>query len=272
MRLRVFDPKAIGLPYADVRMLLDVLRTRPLTESADYYSALLGGIKARDIVFNARLNKDVIVAFRGLKFLINSQVNLGACIFLKYFEPRIYAILCNSTGDVFVDIGANVGGYSVRLALNYDKVISVEPNPFTADILRRNVKLNNLDNVQIIEKAVSDHGPRSRLFAAPKLINWSLTQASDSFVDVPTVTLDELVSPYKQVDFVKIDTEGSELDVITSGVNALEKIQRLIIEVRAKHQVEILRLLRSVGFVMVNLDPWNETENNFFCDKESAQT
>lgn len=264
----MYNPKAAGLPYADIRMLFDILRIRPLTESADYYSALLSGVKAGNIVFNSRLNKDVIVEFHNLKFLINNQVSLGACILLKYFEPGIYDALCKSAGDVFVDIGANVGGYGVRLAMNYDKVVAVEPNPLTASILRKNVELNKLDNVQIVEKAVSSHGPTSKLFAAPKLINWSLTRESDSFVNVQTVTLDGLVSQHKHVDFVKIDTEGSELDVIRSGVDSLQKIDNLIIEVRAKYRDELLGLLTRAGFRITTLDPWSQTENNFLATRK----
>lgn len=63
---------------------------------------------------------------------------------------------CLKEGDVFLDVGANIGYYSIlggKIVGKNGRVISVEPIDSTARILKYNIKLNKLKNVKVIQKA-----------------------------------------------------------------------------------------------------------------------
>src|SRR6266852_5711925 len=99
------------------------------------------------------LRKDVWVEYGGLKYLLTRETVFG--YYLHLFELRTANILCSLSGDVFLDVGANVGQYAVPLAKRFRTVVAVEPNPVAVEILQRNLARNRLTNVRVISKAVS---------------------------------------------------------------------------------------------------------------------
>ncbi|MBS4027068.1 MAG: FkbM family methyltransferase [Ignavibacteriales bacterium] len=120
-------------------------------------------------------------------------------------------------GDTFVDVGANIGYYSLFAGLlvkEKGRVISFEPEPFNFSYLQKNVSLNNLTNVIMEQKAISDRKGQLRLFldktnsGAHHLYNLN-DQAEEVIVEA--ITLDEYFSPSSQrVDLIKMDIQGYE--------------------------------------------------------------
>ena len=88
------------------------------------------------------------------------------------WEPHVSALISArlKSGDVFCDIGANIGYYTVLAAPivgDTGKVVAIEPSPATFELLKQNIKLNNADNVRMVRAAVADQPGTLTLFHAP---------------------------------------------------------------------------------------------------------
>lgn len=119
------------------------------------------------------------------------------------------------SGDIFYDIGACVGLVSVHAAKKEAKVYSFEPDPYYRSRLMNNLMLNGLDNVEVVEWAVSDHKGEAILFTDGENGNSpSLRKMGDrGSVMVKTDSIDEAIHrgdlPVPTV--IKLDIEGGEI-------------------------------------------------------------
>lgn len=111
--------------------------------------------------------------------------------------------------DIVVDVGANIGYYTLLMASLKAQVHSFEPEPHNFELLKKNVELNHFSNVILHNKAVSNINGKTKLVLADhgtgqhKLGNSKFgTKTID--VEVTTLNLDK-------IDFAKIDVEGAEL-------------------------------------------------------------
>src|SRR6266581_3827514 len=81
-------------------------------------------------------------------------------LYKQRYEKSVRNKLGQIKGELFWDIGANIGFYSLMLRSNFSKIVAVEPNPETATILRRRTR--DTDNIEILELALSNTDHRSR--------------------------------------------------------------------------------------------------------------
>lgn len=155
-------------------------------------------------------------------------------------ERLIHALLC--PGDTFVDVGANIGVFSLLAALRVGpggRVFSLEPVPATFERLQRNVALNRVDNVVALNLAAW-HEPSELVMACPvdprvhsgvfHVVPGASAGAGSggAIVHVPALPLDALLLErhhVARVDLMKLDIEGAELP-------ALEGSRRLLVERR----------------------------------------
>jgi len=87
--------------------------------------------------------------------------------FVKRFEPLTHEFLTSHVreSDVFLDVGAHIGIYTVKLALKVSKVIALEPEPHNYDLLCKNVLVNGLsDKVIALPIAASDRDGHADLY------------------------------------------------------------------------------------------------------------
>jgi FkbM family methyltransferase len=155
------------------------------------------------------------------------QLALGPSGHVHELGPWLRTLLARG---VFLDVGAHVGHWSVRLAGQASKVIAVEPNPETARILRTNVAMNNLSNVVVYEVAAWDCDTMLRLEPPDGLpIGGGTRVLDDGKGTVKAVRLDALLAAEPAVDLVKLDVEGADL-------HALEGMRGLL----AKHRPAML--------------------------------
>lgn len=114
-------------------------------------------------------------------------------------------------GDAFLDLGANVGYFTLvgaALVGREGRVLSFEPAPANAAALRRNVELNRLDTVEVIEAAVSDRRGSASFDLGDDDQSGRLGSGTQT---VRTVTVDdELARTGLTPALVKIDVEGAE--------------------------------------------------------------
>lgn len=155
-------------------------------------------------------------------------------------------------GDVFVDVGANIGYYTILGALRGCRVVAVEPIPETVAILRQNLELNGIQNVIIVDKCAWSEGVRLR-FGIPKSSLFGLASAfrlegpKSTVVEVECVRLDDILREYGEIKLVKIDVEGAEYEVLKGMEESLSRVNFLVLEISRKRK-EILDLLLKYGF------------------------
>lgn len=155
----------------------------------------------------------------------------------------------------FVDVGAHVGVYTVRAALELRgsaRVLAFEPNPAARAQLLENVRLNGAGNVVVSDAAVGATGGRASLHvpATPDPSFSSLDAgrfAEGEPVEVEVTTVDDAVARHGIAPaFVKIDVEGREVDVVRGMERTLaEHRPELLVEVNERSGEEIGALLPS---------------------------
>ena len=150
-------------------------------------------------------------------------------------------------GDLFVDVGANLGLHTLaacRMLAGRGGVVAFEPFEPTVQFLRRTLWINGVSGlVDVHHAAVGCRPGRQRLYLGPtgghhSLFPLSLPPGADDSpsVEVPVVTLDEAVGS-RPVAAIKIDVEGAELEVL-SGARLLIERNRdvaIIAELAPRH-------------------------------------
>lgn len=137
----------------------------------------------------------------------------------KEYEEHVRAALRASVGagDVFVDIGANVGVMTLlagTIVGPSGRVIAVEPEPANLQMLYRGIVINGLTNVQVWPFAASDSA--GQIFSLGGLSNGHIESAEDAAASgaagklAQSIVLDDLVGLLPRLDCVKIDIEGHE--------------------------------------------------------------
>ena len=241
-----------NLPLIIRGLIWSWLRVKPLEGKREYYRALL--LSAVVTLFKRQpthpskfLRKDVWVEHGGLQYLLTRETVFG--YYLHLFELRTADILCSLSGDVFLDVGANVGQYTVPLARRFRTVIAVEPNPGAIKILLRNLDRNRLANVRIISKAISPTRGYVLLHEGEYLSTWGLDQNSPRHVRVESITIDDLLGEFEKVDLMKVDIEGQEDRVLLSA-QGLRRVRHLSFSDVSPNRSELEAKLRNLGFAL----------------------
>ena len=136
-------------------------------------------------------------------------------------------------GDIFFDIGANLGLFTVTAARQVGstgRVYAFEPSQREAAFLQRNLELNHLHNVTVVTLALGDRTGSAQFAIAADGGNNSLLkndhpqQQIVGWQTVMVTTLDEFIAEYgiSHVDLIKIDVEGGELGVLRGGEQVLK--------------------------------------------------
>jgi FkbM family methyltransferase len=113
-------------------------------------------------------------------------------------------------GRVAIDCGANVGKWTRPIAEIFDKVIAIEPDPRACSMNRRKLP----SNAELIQAAVGAERGRLEFSIMPATMHSHLGKSEKALehVMVDVLPLDEFVD--QEIDFIKIDVEGAEVDVI----------------------------------------------------------
>jgi len=170
------------------------------------------------------------------------------------------------SGTVALDIGAHVGIWSRRLAVDFFKVIAFEPMQKHIECHKKNCE--RLGNVQLNEMALSDSNGSQSMTTKDNnsgmstlidtdLLKWRKPKSHSL---VKTQTLDSMNLP--KIDFVKIDVEGWEKQVLEGGKETILKDQPLIyIEIWEKNYARIRDIMQNeLGYTIQKV-----SEINYLC-------
>jgi FkbM family methyltransferase len=141
-------------------------------------------------------------------------------------------------GFTCLDIGANIGAVSARWRATNSEgtIIAVEPHPRTFARLVRNKRLNNWDNVECVNAAISFCSGKVSIDLSQAL-TMAVVGATPGFSEeVTSLTLDDLVQSrgIHTIHLCKIDVEGHEDEVLRGAVRSLPWIERLILEFHSR--------------------------------------
>jgi len=226
------------------------------------------GFPIKKQLFNAYIKKHpCIVRFNDNKFITQDFEDFYHAQ-LFYERHTLKFILGHlSPDEVFVDVGANIGGYSIRTARMAKKVYAFEPELRNFSFLKENVRLNNLHNIDIRNVAVGGHACKARLHLSGFHGRSSIVGKGE-FVEVDCVNLDSVLEGKDNIGAVKIDVEGAEALVLKGAKDTLKRTNFVIIEIRnpETHTSHLInQYLTKHGFVFVE----RHNSNNIFMNKQN---
>ena len=196
----------------------------------------------------------------------------------------------NNNNAIVMDIGANIGIYTILLSHIYPKakIIAIEASPTIFEMLRSNCKLNNLlfpsgSNVLLINKAISDKDDITTEFyekhSMSTMLKEFLTNLSSTILTsqdelnkklVKTITVDNLVETIgvNEISLLKIDVEGAEVLALKGAIKTLthKKIKNMVIEYHSLENYSyIVKLLeeKELGYTIVNSQERFNKEKEF---------
>jgi len=170
------------------------------------------------------------------------------------------------SGDIVVDIGANIGYYvliEAKLVGDKGKVYAIEPDPSNIELLRKNIEINGLSNVEVFQLAIGDTNEFHSMYLSTHRNKPTLRDVAGTVkekfvtgkIDVKVTTLDDFLEnkPYPSV--IRMDVEGYEYEIIRGMKNILQRKLPLTLSIefhfhllKRQQSVEILETLKSAGF------------------------
>lgn len=159
-------------------------------------------------------------------YLANDKY-IGQRIALEKYEPYETQLILRQTkkGNTVIDVGANIGYYTVLLADKVGKtgkVYAFEPDKVNFEILKKNIEANNLKNVEIINAAVGSKAGKLKLHKSKDNLGDHKLYGDDKETEeVKIIKLDNFIK--EPIDLMKIDTQGWEPEVIEGAKKIISK-------------------------------------------------
>jgi FkbM family methyltransferase len=201
--------------------------------------------------------QNVIVNVDGIKYNLIDEESLWIAInyerfIIPWFKP--------SQGQVVLDIGAHIGKYTLKTAKSVGaegKVIAVEGNPNNFRILKKNVELNNLHNVLLLNLVAWNKECILRLFNG-KCAGWNSAKIDWNlgWYEVNARPLDRVIEEcgVDRVDLIKIDVEGAEWEVLVSIKETISKSKpKIVVELSNENSEKVRRLMRELDYGLVRV-------------------
>ncbi|MBC1223258.1 FkbM family methyltransferase [Nostoc sp. UCD121] len=171
--------------------------------------------------------------------------NTSLFVFRESYEPELdYIKRSLSSGEVFIDAGANCGIYTLlasKLVGDSGKVLSFEPGIESIKNIERNLEINAVTNVKLFKVALSEQEGTAKLYHienAPTSYSLGSEESEEtSFEEVPTTTIDHVLAHegIERVDFIKIDVEGAEELVFRGATSLFSHMKpKVIFEISSK--------------------------------------
>jgi FkbM family methyltransferase len=211
-------------------------------------------------------------------------------IIVTKHEDEIIERFNPKQGDVVVDVGAHIGRYTIISSKRvgpYGKVIAIEAHPGNFEMLNRNIKLNKLTNAIALKYAIHSKLTNIKLYMYREessstghnsiMFNHLSTKYKEKFVEVNANTLDHVLqlNGIREVNWIKIDVEGAEFELLKGATNILSKSKdiSLLIEVHFQEYYKpILEFLNFYNFKIEFEKTYENGEKHIIMRKSSTLT
>ena len=247
----------------------------------------------------ARYNKSKQVISREINYLFVNEfkmiLNINEFTQCGYYfrvpNPELISLI-RKGGDGFVDIGANVGIFSMIASQTFNRVYAFEPFEHTCNYLKNNAKINSSNNITVYNMAISDAKGRAQLYCNPfnngghsleKLKTTSIENKQHDMkhrdmsqqkylkekagiiengsritnvVNVRKEMLDDILGNEEiKVDLIKIDVEGHELSVIRGAKKIIHSHKPFIFAEVSKNRQKVIKIINLLphGYIPYSL-------------------
>jgi FkbM family methyltransferase len=272
----LFTLKAI---YLGIRAVLRLFLGR---ESGDKFCSKhainFGNFLYRAVEF-LRLDNSLLVVFTSPKYghKFYSRITRKVNNFLIHdvytsmvdHEEDIVEQFSPKTGDIVIDVGAAFGFYTIMASKRVGqqgKVVAIEPQPNILEMLNRNIKLNKLANIITLNYAVYSQKTKVKLYSTYSIFQERAGQGLQSYTEVSADTLDNLLQQVDidQVNWIKVDVEGAELEVLKGAVGILSRSSdiSLLVEVHGPDLLKPLLELTELYKFRVEFEKTYENGNS----------
>lgn len=173
-------------------------------------------------------------------------------------------------GWTVLDIGANIGYPGLllsRLVGESGKVIAFEPDENNIKILKKNIKVNNIQNIKVVPMAVSDRTGSGTLFMSDSHSGdhriYNPSDEKRKTRNIKTISLDDYFKSDNKIDFIQMDIEGAEGLVFKGMKKLLKKNKRINILLEfwpealreiGTSPVDFLKMIEKLGFKINYVD------------------
>jgi FkbM family methyltransferase len=191
----------------------------------------------------------------GFPLVIPDGASFCSC-YEEVFRNGIYAFEPATSRPFIVDAGANIGLAVIYFTQRFPscEIVAIEADPRVFGVLAQNVRAAGYNNVELVDKAlwVSEDGID---FFQEGADAGRIPRSDDAPVGprihVSTVRLSSFLT--RHVDFLKLDIEGAEVDVLNESAHLLKNVERLFVEYHSFEKEPqrldtLLTLLRDSGF------------------------
>jgi len=169
----------------------------------------------------------------------------------EWYEYNLWFSKFIKKVKTFIDVGAYIGGYSVRACKEEVYTISIEPDPDNFTLLSTNIVLNDCESmVKLLNVAASDRNETITLYTVQDPKNINVVGKGIPKTKVKAVPLDEVLSD-KDLErplMIKIDVEGFEHRVVKGLRKILQNARYVMVEIHPENRDEVLKFMRSLGF------------------------
>jgi FkbM family methyltransferase len=216
--------------------------------------------------YTGLFNFEYVKLRNGLKYKIRSKTNdktiFNEIWLKKLYTPDGFEIKDNYT---VIDIGAHIGIFSVFAAFHAKKgiVYSFEPEKENFSMLKENVKLNRMKNVKIFNCGVSTHNGWGKLYISElnkAAHSMKIIENISNFEKIKLVSIKDILKKINgNIDFLKIDCEGCEYEVLSSlSDDDFRRIKNIVIEYHdlddKRNCKELCKFLSGKGFEVKKTD------------------
>jgi len=218
----------------------------------------------------SRLKSNFVNTTEGHKMFLDPLDSLALSINKVYeeFETEMVKKIIKE-GDAVVDIGANIGYYTLifaKLVKNKGRVIAFEPEPNNFKLLEKNLEINGYKNVDINQKAVSSNTGRTTLYLDETNLGGHTMGKkipNQKSIEIDSIKLDDYFKNYdRKIDFIKMDVEGAEMEAIKGMFTILQNSHdiKILSEFDVNHlkkfnvkPEDFLQILEDFGFNIYSL-------------------
>jgi FkbM family methyltransferase len=191
-------------------------------------------------------------------------------------EPWMIKYLKIRDREIFVDVGAHIGKYALKIAKENPNsiVIAIEPAKDTFYALLESIRRNRLKNIIALNIAAWDTNTKVKIFVTEAHESSSAFShlAKNAGViridEVDAQRLDDIVERLKlsKIDWVKIDVEGAELRVLYGLTKSMLKFKpKIVIEIKEFNRDKALMMLKSIGYKCQQI-PEDPSHQYFVCE------
>jgi len=186
----------------------------------------------------------------------------------EIFTHDTYYFESDTPQPVIIDAGAHIGLATLYFKKTFPgaRITAIEPNPSSAVLLEKNIWENQLSDVIVVTSALAADAGQKTFYIDEGNTEWFSTsgfypgawngQQETKSLPMPTLPLNDFLS--HPVDFLKMDIEGSELEVLTAAGSQLQQVKHLIVEFHPGEDRPLSKLLDLLKRQQFEITIWKD--------------